>query len=305
MLNGRFYRSREKRHYDRRTTPVNNIFAKAPKKIMSCQKKMNKRSSHLEQKDDVSSKAATKTGTSTPTKKSKLKQIKLGASANLDLPYGTIVSINGMNVYPGKWNSLLAAPTFYGLVQDPIVLEEKERNAMLHNQSLVEVIVAGEVEWYDKNVMNTIQSVFYNDDITVYCLHQGKDISTRAENDKVLTTWFERTPTKWMFKQNDDICHWCGSPLCIWYNYRKPLKALIGEAGKCVRSSNKDKRYKCYRDAVTMCFGLLGHGNRVRTGWCFENAVRRAFPDDRNFYVGYMNTTTGDVEATENVIDLS
>ena len=35
---------------------------------------------------------------------------------------------------------------------------------------------------------------------------------------------------------------------------------------KCVRSSNKDKRYKCYRDAVTMCFGFLGHGNRVRTG---------------------------------------
>ena len=124
MLNGKFYRSRGKRHYDRRATLVNNIFTKAPKKIMSTQNNKNKRSYHLEQNDDVSCKPAIKTGTNTPTKKSKLKQEKVWASANLDIPYGTIDHINGMKVYPGKWKSLLTAPTFYGLVQDPILLED-------------------------------------------------------------------------------------------------------------------------------------------------------------------------------------
>ena len=126
--------------------------------------------------------------------KSKLKQEIIRASTNLNISYGTIVQINGMKVYPGKWKSFLTVPTLYGLVLDPIFLEDKQRNTILQNQSLVEAIVAGEVEWYDKNVMNTIQSVFYNDDLTIYCLHQAKDIATRVESDKILNILFERTP---------------------------------------------------------------------------------------------------------------
>ena len=35
-----------------------------------------------------------------------------------------------------------------------------------------------------------------------------------------------------------------------------------------------------------MKWGSLGHANRKRIGWCWENKVRVAFPDDNNVYTG-------------------
>ena len=36
-----------------------------------------------------------------------------------------------------------------------------------------------------------------------------------------------------------------------------------------------------------MKWGTLGHANRKRVGWCWENKVKVAFADDMNTYTGF------------------
>ena len=43
----------------------------------------------------------------------------------------------------------------------------------------------------------------------------------------------------------------------------------------------KQKRYRCYRDAVSIKWGALGHASRKRVGWCWLTKVRVAFPEKK------------------------
>ena len=64
---------------------------------------------------------------------------------------------------------------------------------------------------------------------------------------------------------------------------------MIATIGECFRSTPKQKRFKCYRDAVAKRWGVLGYQQRKSTGWCFENAVGVAFPDES--FTGYMEVS--------------
>ena len=54
---------------------------------------------------------------------------------------------------------------------------------------------------------------------------------------------------------------------------------IISMARNMKRCTNKMKRYRCYRDAVSMRWGVMGYANRKRVGWCLENKLRVEFPD--------------------------
>ena len=55
---------------------------------------------------------------------------------------------------------------------------------------------------------------------------------------------------------------------------------MINAIGECFMSSQKQKRFRCYRDAVARKWEVLGYQQRMHTGWCFENTVGVAFPDE-------------------------
>ena len=53
------------------------------------------------------------------------------------------------------------------------------------------------------------------------------------------------------------------------------------------RMTTKQRRYRCYCDAISIKWGALGHACCKRVGWCWENKVRVAFPDKVGSYTGY------------------
>ena len=84
---------------------------------------------------------------------------------------------------------------------------------------------------------------------------------------------------------------------------KSELKEKLELIAGCRHSTQKQKRYWCYRDAISMKWGSLGHANRKRLGQCWENKVRVAFPDENNVYTGFKKSIA-DVDAGK-VADIS
>ncbi len=85
----------------------------------------------------------------------------------------------------------------------------------------------------------------------------------------------------------EDPCYGRGSLCCLYDKNREELKAMLLDLSGNKRMSNKQKRYCCYRDAVSLKYGYLGHGSRKRVGWCWGNKCRVTFPDSSRSYTGF------------------
>ena len=99
--------------------------------------------------------------------------------------------------------------------------------------------------------------------------------------------WFSKGGGGWAVKVFEDPCYGCGSPYCLYKENRVSLKNLLTEFSSNKRMTNKQKRYRCYRDAISLKWGTLGHASRKRVGWCWENKCRVTFPEKDGIYTGF------------------
>ena len=102
--------------------------------------------------------------------------------------------------------------------------------------------------------------------------------------------WFSKSSIGWEVKVFEDPCYGCGSPFCLYHQNRSALKTMLAEFTDNKRMSNKQKRYRCYRDAISLKWGTLGHATRKRAGWCWENKCRVSFPEPSGIYSGFKKT---------------
>jgi len=139
--------------------------------------------------------------------------------------------------------------------------------------------IAGAYKWDSTNFPNVLQSTYNTGDLTLCSFPQDNLVDAEPRFDNNYTKWFTKTEEGWMIKHHDDPCYGCGNPWCMLNENRSNLKELIANIGRCKRSTNKQKRYRCYRDTIALKYGTLGYQQMQPTGWCFENAVRVSFLD--------------------------
>jgi hypothetical protein len=233
------------------------------------------------------------------------KAVVKGPTVKREFGYGSVVSINGHHLDRSRWSSYKDAPVFYGLVKNPDLNEKMSKGSLREGYSLVEFVVAGEMEWYNRNHRNSIESDFADQVLTMVARNRIGE-GDRIEPTGRFRMWFRMGIHGWEFKELDGLCYGCGSPDCILNVHRSILTGIIQDVGKCDRTWNHEKRYRCYRDGVTAVFGVTGHMGRKRLGWCFETKAKSSFPDDRGFYVGHRNVeNNSDGDENNTVIDLS
>ena len=133
---------------------------------------------------------------------------------------------------------------------------------MQPDQLYVTFNIAGIYEWYDKNFPNVLQSTYNTCDMTLCSFPQKnkEEIELLCEDD--FTKWFTRTDHGWRIKHHEAPCYGCGNPWCMLNENRSALKTLVNTVGKCIKTTNKQKRYRCYRDAISNRYGTLGYQQR-------------------------------------------
>lgn len=94
----------------------------------------------------------------------------------------------------------------------------------------------------------------------------------------------------------EDPCYGCESLWCMYNDNRAELRAMLLDLSNNKRMSNKQKRHRCHRDAVSLKWGYLGHALRKRVGWCWENKCRVKFPDSFGSYIGFKERTRTESE---------
>ena len=93
--------------------------------------------------------------------------------------------------------------------------------------------------------------------------------------------WFKREEDGWEVKELEDIWQACASPWCMWYKNNTLCKDIIQsvvDESDLYDTTRAAGRFAYYR-AVKSRYGSLGWNARVRTGWCYEQAVNKKFPN--------------------------
>ena len=221
------------------------------------------------------------------------------------IPYGAIVRLNGSDFDLLKYPDRAVAPYFLGTVENPYDHSEDEIVAnMTDNDSVIKIILAGRYEWIKKMEEHSCVRVYSNDKLTMIKPPPADDARLSKQEKKGFLRWFSKTPGMWKIKQHDNPCHNCASPFCIFKFHTGKLKKVIGEAKAIAKHvPNNQKRHFCYVNAAKQVWGSMGENNRRQLGWCFENAVRRAFPDDS--YTGFKNVLNFETEEGESSSDES
>ena len=222
----------------------------------------------------------------------------------LEYPYGSIVSINGYDLDNSKWPVKKDAPTFFGCVEVPGNFKCEDADNIKDDESFISFVVSGEYEWYDKNQPNVLQSTYRHRYLTL-CSHPPKNmVDTVPFGEDDFTKWFTKTLDGWRVKVFEAPCYGCGSPWCMLDHDRVSLKRMIAQVQAGTKGSQKQKRFRCYRDAISKRWGFLGMQQRKRCGWCFENAVRSSIPSE--VFTGFKCGLADEIECSDDdsVIDL-
>ena len=211
-----------------------------------------------------------------------------------EYPKGSIVSINGYHMDHGRYKKRSEAPIFYGCVEDPKDWETYGANDMKECESIISWVIAGEYEWLDKNHNNVFRGK-YDHSVLTLCYLPPTDLNdTEPLSEDDITRWFKKTPEGWRVREHEGPCYGCGSPWCLVQENRKAVNALIENVRTCKGTSMREKRYRCYRAAISNKYGTLGYQQRKSPGWCLQNKCRVAFPDSE--FTGY--------QAVNSIIDI-
>ena len=238
---------------------------------------------------------------------SDLSQAKPTSKPTLRIPYGAIVSIVGTDIDPSKYPDRATSQLFFGTVQNPYQQHNEDTNKMTADQSLVTFVLSGKYEWYDKNRDHVRCGIYENRALTICAPPPTDDVKLRSEQKRGFLKWFSKTPGRWKIKTQTNPCHGCGDPWCLFKNNTDTMKKIIREAKHIPNHvPNNQKRHHCYREAARS-LPRFQEGKHVRRflGWCYENQVRKSFPDDG--YTGYKNvlnnqTHEGESSSDESVI---
>ena len=87
---------------------------------------------------------------STQTYSAFFKELELEYDLMFKIPHFPIVFVNASDVNSVLFPRSNEAPTIYGVKCDPSHFDEPEANGTTEDQSFVEWVVSGEVEWVDK-----------------------------------------------------------------------------------------------------------------------------------------------------------
>ena len=82
--------------------------------------------------------------------------------------FGSVVSINGNHLDPTRWKSYKDALILYCLVKSLALNDSLENGAVKVGESLAEFVIAGKVEGYNRNRLNTIKSNFSDKALTIF-----------------------------------------------------------------------------------------------------------------------------------------
>ena len=183
-----------------------------------------------------------------------------------EFPIGSLVSISGRDIDFGWWKSRATAPTFYGCVEDEEDYLISDATEVKECQSFVTLVVVGFYEWYNKNTPNVLQSSYYDKVLTLCKPPPSEFVNTEPTFEDDITRFFYKTRKGWLLKSHEGPCYGCGDPWCLLHNDRKEMKRMITAIGECFRSTQKQKRFRCYRDAVAREWVVLGYQQRKHTG---------------------------------------
>ena len=143
------------------------------------------------------------------------------------------MSINGHHLDPTSSKAYRDAPVFDGLVKNPDLSDTIPKGVLKEGNSLVEFVVAGEMEWYNKNRRNTIESNFCDEVLTIVA-HNRVGEGNRIEPTRRFRMWFTMGVHGWEFKEIDESCYDCGSPDCILNVHISVLTDIIRDVASVI-----------------------------------------------------------------------
>lgn len=75
------------------------------------------------------------------------------------------------------------------------------------------------------------------------------------------------------------VCHHCGDKPCFWKQYKEELVNSISSNDTSQDEKNNLYRKKAYQLYVSMKYGKLGRGNRVKIPFCVQSGIRSVWPE--------------------------
>ena len=197
---------------------------------------------------------------------------------------GDIVSVNGKHLKIPELKNVTNPPIFYGTVEEPLRYNPEMTQNLKDHQSLVHVVLSGNCKWTDNNTMNWKFCVIEDEYLTLEVPSPTSKLYSPHHDLKDCVKWFLKNAWGWVPKAQHG-CENCGSPWCEFQQFKKGIETSITNAAKQTTKNNKMKRATVYREVYFLTNG--DPNSRMRLGWCIENAVRKAFPDEN--YVGFVD----------------
>ena len=206
-------------------------------------------------------------GTQTKSKKDKITTLQDTNLVKKEFPVGSIVGINGRDLDYGRYKVRKHAPTFYGVVDPHANHTYEGSNPVAEGWTYVTFVVSGEYEWYDKNEVNTL-SAAYHDTLLTLCSYPPVDsVNYDPITEDDLSRWFTKLNGHWIIKVQETPCYGCGSPWCMLHLDRAYLCGMISDVDSSKHLTiAREKRFRCYRNAVSRRWGVLGYQQRKRVG---------------------------------------
>ena len=120
-------------------------------------------------------------------------------------------------------------------------------------------------EWFDEN-------------------HPGRSVFV-ANNDDGTVSAFLEPP--------EECCDDCKEDPCLMETHQEQFQGLLEfyRADELL-TSNRQRRFKMYREMTRLIHGYLGKNNRKELPKCIADCIRDAFPNEPNVaYIGFRDTT--------------
>ena len=114
-----------------------------------------------------------------------------------EFPLGSVVAVTGAILDSEKYEGKLDPPTFLGVVRDSFSYDGTANLDTGWDETLVEVVVAGEYAWGDKSKPNTRLKVMKNGNLVTMRLPAGQLVNTRVSAEEHYDKWFAGIRSGW------------------------------------------------------------------------------------------------------------
>ena len=114
-----------------------------------------------------------------------------------EFTFGSVVAVTGAILDPEIYEGKPGPPTFLGVVMDPFAYDETENLDTEPDETLVEVVVAGEYAWEDKSKANTRLKVIKNGNLVTMRLPPDQLVNTRVSAEEYYEKWFVGIRSGW------------------------------------------------------------------------------------------------------------